>query len=65
MKKSMFTLAVVTLLAINGGVAFAAQGGNGKGHGYGHSKGAPLPLAALGLPLAAGLFFYTARRNKS
>ncbi|WP_105381904.1 hypothetical protein [Neorhizobium alkalisoli] len=68
MKKGLFALAAVTILALSGGSAFAAKGGNGGGvgggvgGGKGH-KGAPVPIAALGLPLAAGLFAYVVRKN--
>lgn len=74
MRKLLFALTATTILALNGGAAlamggFGHGGGHGGGNGGGHGggpRGAPFPIAALGLPLAAGLFAYVIhKRSKS
>jgi hypothetical protein len=74
MRKVLFALTATAVLALNGGAALAMGGiGYGGGHGGGHGggggggpRGAPFPIAALGLPLAAGLFAYVIlKRSKN
>ncbi|TCV71481.1 hypothetical protein EDE05_10841 [Neorhizobium sp. R1-B] len=70
MRKVLFALTATAVLALNGGAALAMGGiGYGGGHGGGGGggpRGAPFPIAALGLPLAAGLFAYVIlKRSKN
>ena len=63
MKKTIFLAALLggTVMA---GAALAAPG-NGQGNDNGNGHNAPLPIAALGFPIAAGLLGYAIRRRKA